>query len=170
MMMIFLINFIIMMKRGGEFGQRREWNEDRELDWFMLGDERNRDLQAYYRSLLELYRRYPILYTTDFGGEGFEWINSWDADRCIFSFTRSDAGKEHPLVFVVNFAPVPRDDYAVGAPAEGRYELLLDQTRGFYEDAEDRPVLETEASECDGRPNRLSFPLAAYGTAVYRKL
>ncbi|MBQ6075387.1 MAG: 1,4-alpha-glucan branching protein GlgB [Lachnospiraceae bacterium] len=155
---------------GGEFGQRREWNEDRELDWFMLGDERNRDLQAYYRSLLELYRRYPILYTTDFGGEGFEWINSWDADRCIFSFTRGDSKKEHPLVFVVNFAPVPRDDYAVGAPAEGRYELLLDQTHGFYEDAEDRPVLETEASECDGRPNRLSFPLAAYGTAVYRKL
>ena len=153
---------------GQDFGQRREWNEDRELDWFMLGDERNWNLQEFYHSLLTMYRSYPALYAQDYGSEGFEWINSWDADRCIFSFIRFEKDRKHPILFVVNFTPVPRDDYAVGVPAAGKYELLLDESRGFYEKPRSRKVLTAEASECDGRPWRLSFPLPGYGVAVYR--
>ena len=40
---------------GQDFGQLREWSEERELDWFLLEDKRHEHLQAYVRDLLAMY-------------------------------------------------------------------------------------------------------------------
>lgn len=153
---------------GQEFGQRREWSEDRELDWFLLADHRHHGLQEFYRSLLTLYRRYPAMYSLDEGFDGFEWINANDGDRSIFSFCRFARGRKHPLVFVINFTPIDRPDYRVGLPAPGSYELLLDEVHGYYRTPAHRPVFLSEDSECDGRPYNLAYPLKGYGVAVLR--
>ena len=50
---------------GQEFGQLREWSEERELDWFLLGEEKHRDLKDFVQTLLKMYRKYPALYGTD---------------------------------------------------------------------------------------------------------
>ena len=78
---------------GQEFGQLREWSEERELDWFLLGEESHRDLQSFVKGLLHLYQKYPALYATDSDPEGFEWINADDGDRSIFSFVRKSPTK-----------------------------------------------------------------------------
>lgn len=153
---------------GQEFGQRREWSEDRELDWFLLADERHRNLQNYYHGLLNLYRRYPAMHSLDGSWDGFEWINCQDGDRSILSFCRFARGRKHPLVFVINFTPVDRPDYRVGLPAPGSYELLLDDVHGYYRTPAQRQVIQSEESECDGRPHSLSLPLKGYSVAVLR--
>ena len=153
---------------GQEFGQRREWCEDREIDWYMLADDRNHALQEFFHGLLSLYRRYPAMYSMDEGFEGFEWINADDADRSIFSFCRYARRRRHPLVFVINFTPIDRPDYRVGLPAAGQYEVLLDETHGFYKTPATRTVIRSEESECDGRPHSLAYPLKGYGIAVLR--
>ena len=73
---------------GQDFGQLREWSEDREIDWFLLEDRPHRDLQKFVRDLLTIYTKYPALYAMDDDSSGFEWINADDADRSIFSFVR----------------------------------------------------------------------------------
>src|SRR5699024_6201701 len=71
---------------GQDFGQYQEWSEERELDWYLLGEESNRSLQNYVKTLLNLYKKYPALYANDARPEGFEWINADDASRSIYSF------------------------------------------------------------------------------------
>ena len=154
---------------GQEFGQRREWCEDREIDWYMLADERNVALQDFFRSMLQMYHNYPALHTCDDGFGGFEWINADDADRSIFSFSRFTPDKKHPLVFVINFTPVDRPDYRVGLPWNGHYELLLDETHGYRKGAKGRRQFTAEASSCDGKPYSLAYPLRGYGIAVFRR-
>lgn len=153
---------------GQEFGQRREWCEDRELDWFMLKDERNRDLQKFFRDLLHLYRRSPALWQQDRGFSGFEWMGVDDRDRSIFSFARFARDRRHPLVFTVNFTPVARDDYRLGLPERGRYELLLDETHGLIPQKA-RQVFTAESVPADDHAQSISYPLPAYGIAVFRK-
>ena len=83
---------------GQEFGQLREWSEERELDWFLLGEEKHRDLKDFVQTLLKMYRKYPALYGTDTDPSGFEWINADDGDRSIYSFVRKSPTKRNNLL------------------------------------------------------------------------
>ena len=46
---------------GQEFGQLREWSEERELDWFLLKEPEHQKLQSFYRDLLHLYKKISCL-------------------------------------------------------------------------------------------------------------
>ena len=153
---------------GQEFGQRREWSEERDLDWWLLQQPEHAALKDFWRDLLTLYRKNPVLYESDQDPQGFEWINADDAERSIYSFCRLTADRRHGLLFVINFTPVDRPDYRVGVPGSGRYSLQLDQTVGLYRRGTKKPVFQAVHSECDGRPYSFAYPLPGYGIAVFR--
>ena len=154
---------------GQDIGQYREWSEEREVDWFLLGDKRNEYLQAYVRELLGMYKKYPALYANDTRFEGFQWINADDADRSIFSFVRwSPTGKDN-LLFVVNFTPMARPDYCVGLPLKKNCTLILDSHSSKFGGSHKVPTLyKAEDGECDGQPYRIAYDLPPYGVAVFR--
>ncbi len=153
---------------GQEFAQLREWSEDRELDWYLLGEERHRQIRDYVKDLIHLYRSHPALYEQDTKPEGFSWINPDDADRSIFSFLRF-AVNGSGLLFVCNFTPVDRPDYRVGVPERKQYKLILDSDAAIYGGSgRKKPrIYKAVPEECDGRPYSISYPLASYGAAVF---
>lgn len=153
---------------GQDFGQLHEWDEKAALDWYLADEPLHEDLQKYVRGLLTLYRKYPALYRLDGDFSGFEWINANDADRSIFSFVRRDETKKKNLLFICNFTPVAREDYRVGVPKRGNFTLLLDNEHGLYERGEEQKVFKSAKGECDGQPYSFSYPLPAYGTAIFR--
>ena len=155
---------------GQDFGQEREWSEERELDWFLLEQSEHRQLQAFVKELLHIYRKYPSLYELDHSWEGFEWINANDADRSIFSFIRKSRNGRSNLLFVCNFTPVAREDYRVGVPKKRKYKLILNSDDAkFGGSGESRPLTYTAVqSECDGREFSFAYPLPAYGVAVFQ--
>ena len=148
---------------GQEFGQLREWSEERELDWFLLGEEKHRDLKDFVQTLLKMYRKYPALYGTDTDPSGFEWINADDGDRSIYSFVRKSPTKRNNLLVVCNFTPVERPDYRVGVPKKKQYTQLLDEN-GMTA----KKVFKAEKQDCDNRPFSFAYPLPAYGVAVFQ--
>ena len=157
---------------GQDFGQLREWSEERELDWYLMEEPRHRQLNEYFRELLHLYRKYPAMYEQDSDWNGFEWINADDADRSIYSFVRKSKNGKNSLLFVCNMTPVARDDYRVGVPKKGTYHLLLNSNEvrfGGTEADKSRPAsYKAVKSECDGREYSISYPLPPFGVAVFR--
>ena len=157
---------------GQEFGQLREWSEERELDWYLMEEPRHRQLNEYFRELLHIYRKYPAMYEQDSDWNGFEWINADDADRSIYSFVRKSKNGKNSLLFVCNMTPVARDDYRVGVPKKGTYHLLLNSNEarfGGTEADKSRPAsYKAVKSECDGREYSISYPLPPFGVAVFR--
>lgn len=155
---------------GQDFGQRREWSEERELDWPCLDDPRHAALADFVRELNKLYVKYPCLNATDDTWDGFQWINANDGDRSIFSFMRLSPNGRNNLVFVVNFTPVARPDYRVGVPKKKKYYRVL-ASDGMEGDG--KPITEVQAynaekGECDGQPCSVAYPLPPYGFAVFR--
>ena len=110
---------------GQEFAQYQEWSEARELDWYLLGEEKHQQMQGWVKELLHIYKKHPCLYSLDRSYDGFQWINADDADRSIFSFVRYDETKKKSLLFVMNFTPMAREDYRVGVPRKKQYKLIL---------------------------------------------
>src|SRR5205085_353817 len=60
---------------GSEFGQWREWNHDRSLDWHLLQDPAHEGIRRFVQALNYHYRREPALHEVDFEPAGFRWID-----------------------------------------------------------------------------------------------
>jgi 1,4-alpha-glucan branching enzyme len=116
---------------GGEFGQSREWNHDRGLDWWLLDFPEHAGLRRLVQHVNWLYKSEPALWELDDTYEGYEWIDFHDADNCVVAFMRK-ARTGAPLVFVVNATPVIRENYRLGVPGEGFYQEILNTDAEAY--------------------------------------
>ena len=154
---------------GQEFGQLREWSEERELDWFLLEEDSHKQLQTFVKDLLHIYKKYPAMYEADTDWNNFEWINADDAYRSIFSFVRKSKNGKKNLLFVCNFTPVAREDYRVGVPMKKQYKLIFNSEEKKYGGSgETRPLTyRAVAQDCDNRPYSFAYPLSGYGVAIF---
>jgi 1,4-alpha-glucan branching enzyme len=121
-----------LMFMGGEFGQWREWNHDRSLDWHLLDDPSHEALRRWVQDLNAMYRAEPALYQRDFDHEGFRWIDCNDNENSVVSIVRYAHDRRDCLVMIFNFTPVPRGGYRIGVPAAGRYRELLNSDATLY--------------------------------------
>ncbi len=118
---------------GQEFGQLREWSEDRSLDWFLLEeDPYHAKLQKYVKDLNGLYNKYNALYYNDSDPMGFEWINCSNPQSSTVSFIRRGSSAKNQLLFICNFTPVDKPGFKLGVPCEGNYTEVLNSDNEIY--------------------------------------
>jgi 1,4-alpha-glucan branching enzyme len=117
---------------GGEFGQEREWNHDRSLDWHLLEDPLHRGVQSLIRDLNRVYRESPALYRRDAEPSGFQWLVADDADNSVIAWARRGEDPEEAVVVISNFTPVPRSAYRLGVPLPGFYREVLNTDAALY--------------------------------------
>lgn len=153
---------------SSEFGQWEEWNEQTGINWDHLKFEFHQQMQHYCRQLNFFYRDNPVLFRNDHEPSGFEWIDLHDHHNSVYSFLRRGKPEHNlsPMIFIFNFTPIPRHDYAIGVPDAGLYEKVFDSDRidfggsGFNQQTE----IGSEDVGWHGRPVRLRVnlpPLAA---------
>jgi 1,4-alpha-glucan branching enzyme len=116
---------------GCEFAQAAEWNHEQSLDWHLLQDADHMGVQRLVRDLNQLYKASPALYSQDFTGAGFSWVDHGDARRSLLSFVRHGLGGEMMLV-VCNFAPVVHNGFRLGVPAAGQWIERLNTDSTYY--------------------------------------
>ena len=109
---------------GQEFGQFIEWDEKKQLDWFLLDYDAHRNLKHYVKSLNHFYKENSPLWEIDYSWEGFNWIVSDDCDNSVIAFRRADE-KDDSVIAVCNFTNVPRDSYKIGVPEKGNWQVVF---------------------------------------------
>jgi 1,4-alpha-glucan branching enzyme len=116
---------------GGEFGQRREWQHDEALEWWVASLPEHAGLQRWVADLNRAYRQEPALHQLDFAPEGFEWLDCSDADASVIAFLRRPRHGA-PLLVACNFTDVPRSGYVVGVPHGGYWREILNSDARDY--------------------------------------
>ncbi len=154
---------------GQEFGQWNEWSEARSLDWNLLEYESHRKLQRLVKDLNHLYRREKALFELDTNPNGFEWIDFYDADNSVLAYIRKSKSGEF-LVIVLNFTPVPRENYRVGVPKSGFYKEIFNSDSEIYGGANigNMGGKEAEKLECHGRPYSIVVTLPPLGGVIFK--
>ena len=154
---------------GQEFGQEREWSEERELDWFLLQEPLNKGMHEYVKELLALYRKNPAMYEEDREWDGFQWVNCDDNERSIYSFIRKTKDGKKKILFVLNMTPIMREGFEVGVPGRKKAKLILnsDDVR-FGGNGNAIPATITPVKEkCDYLPYKITFDLPPFASAVF---
>jgi 1,4-alpha-glucan branching enzyme len=155
---------------GNEFAQGREWNEDAQLDWYLLETTEHQGIKSLVGELNHLLKNTPALHHQDFGESGFEWIDCHDASQSILSFQR----KAHDGSFVVvilNFTPMVRHNYRIGLPQPGKYREILNSDSEFYGGGNvgNQGEIETQEVEWMNLPHSVELTLPPLGALILQK-
>lgn len=116
---------------GGEFGQFIEWDEWKELDWFLLDYEKHGQVHKFVKDLNHFYKNDKPLFEIDTSFDGFQWIDHSNADDSIIAFQRLDKKGKY-TIFVCNFTPNPRESYRIGLPEEATYRYAFNSDSEEY--------------------------------------
>lgn len=116
---------------GNEFGQFIEWDEWKELDWFLLDYDSHKGIQDFVKDLNNFYKDNSEFFQEDFDPKGFEWVEHENANESILVFDRINT-KGEKITCIYNFTPVDRPAYPIGVDYEGSYRTLLSTDKKKY--------------------------------------
>jgi 1,4-alpha-glucan branching enzyme len=156
---------------GAELAQEKEWNHDGSLDWGLLDDEAHAGIARWLEDLNRAYREEPALHELDCSPDGFEWIDANDADHSVFSYLRKGTARTETVLAVFNFTPVVRENYRVGAPANGTWKELLNSDGARYGGSNRGNLGGVEAYPIPlhGRPYSLTLTLPPLGMLLLKR-
>ncbi len=154
---------------GGEFGQRREWTHEGELEWWVSGLPEHAGIKRLIGDLNRVYRHEAALHEVDFSPAGFEWVDVGNAEMSIISFLRKSASGA-PLLVVCNFTPVPRSNFLVGVPERGLWRELINTDARDYGGAGwgNLGAVESVPVGSNGRVESLNLTLPPLSTLILR--
>lgn len=172
----------ILLFMGQEFGQEREWSEERELDWELLRDHQaaasdtgemvairspHAMLRHYVSELWKFYKKHPAMYQDDYTPDGFQWISMLDADHSVIAFVRKC--EKETLLVVCNFTPVTYEKFRLGVPAKGKYkEVFNSDSIVFGGNGNSNPRLkQSKAEKCDGMEQSIEIVLAPSAVQIF---
>ena len=154
---------------GQDFGQEREWSEERELDWNLLGEDLNKGLHDYVKELLKIYRGNKCMYEFDNCWNGFEWLNCDDKDRSTYSFVRKSSTGKKSMVFIINMTPMKWENYKLGMVTDKKLKLVLNSDdKKFGGNGEKvKKELVPVKENCDYKDYAVTLDIPAFSALVY---
>ena len=117
---------------GNEIAQASEWNHDSSLEWNVLEYPKHKGQQELVKQLNKVYREHPAMFEGDYDTQGFEWIDHDDWEKSVLVFQRNALNSQQKVIVVSNFTPVPRDNYRLAVPEQGRYRIILNSDSEMY--------------------------------------
>ncbi|MBA4150327.1 MAG: 1,4-alpha-glucan branching protein GlgB [Verrucomicrobia bacterium] len=122
-----------LLMMGCEIAQGAEWNENKELDWWLLDSGRyHRGVQRFLEDLNRFYKNEPALWDGDYDLAGFYWIDCGDAENSVLSFVRQNCDCTRQVAVIMNLTPVLRSNYRIGLPKAGVWKEEVNSDSGIY--------------------------------------
>ena len=154
---------------GAELGQWHEWDFASQLDWYLLENEKNRQLHRFFKDINAFYLSQSPLWDIDFSWEGFEWLVPDDNHNNVIVFLRRDR-KGRELIAAVNFSPVAQGEYRFGVPPKKTYREVfttdLPEYGGTGEWLNGRPI-GVQPIPSHGRDQSVCVKLPPLGAAFF---
>ncbi len=110
---------------GNEFAMNDEWQEYKEIDWYLLQYDLHSKAKKYVRDMNLVVEHHSALHESDHDSSLFKWIDSGDHDRSVFSFIRYNKDKSDFVIVVLNMTPIVHHYFKLGVPTKGKYIEII---------------------------------------------
>ena len=150
---------------GNELGQYLEWRYYSELEWKDLSFEFNREYQHYMKTLNHIGKDYKALHYYDTEPAGLTVLDADNVEQAVLTMMRQGKAKRDFLIIALNFIPVEHQEYRIGVPYKGEYEVLLNSQMQEFGGrwTENLPVMKTEEVPHDGQPYSIVTTVPSLG-------
>ena len=159
-----------LLFQGGEFGQTSEWNFEGSLDWHLLNYDVHKGAQTLVKDLNKLYKTEPALFEKQFSHEGFEWIDHSDHQNSVMSYIRKGNNEKDNLLIILNYTPIPREEYRIGLPKKGTLIEVFNSDAAKYNGTGNFKTekLSSDSKEWNGRENSIAINLPPLGMLAFK--
>ena len=154
---------------GAELGQWHEWDFAGQLDWYLLENRENQQMQRFFKEINRFYLSQSPLWDIDFSWEGFEWLVADDNHNNVVVFLRRDR-EGRALIAAVNFSPVGQGEYRFGVPPKKTYREVFSTDLPEYGGTGDwcnEGELLTESIPSHGKPCSLCVTIPPLGAVFF---
>lgn len=130
---------------GAETGQVINWEYSVPVCWTITENEKNRQLQHFFRELNKFYLENRPFFERDTSWKGFDWIHHDDYTNSVIAFKRTDED-DNEIIAVCNFRPILHEKYVIGVSKNAVYAEVFSSDRvefggsGILNGNEIRPV------------------------------
>ncbi len=120
---------------GNELAHFREFDEAKQLDWFLLDYPMHQQFAKFYTDLAHLYISSPTLYEGEYDYRRFKYLMGDNANQSIIYFIRYH--QDSIYCIVVNLTGNSYSDYLIGVTRSGKYQEVFNSDNKAYGGAGD---------------------------------
>ncbi len=152
---------------GNDLAMFREFDEQKELDWFLLQYPMHDSFNRYFRDLCQIYLKYKAFSCYDYDPLSFKWIDADNNKESIYVYTRYD--EDYCFLVVLNMKPISYHNYPIGVPFTGTYTELINSEKDIYSGCNmcNFKPLRTKRVKAHGLPQSISIDIAPYAGIVF---
>ena len=153
---------------GNDIATIREFDENKELDWFLLDYPLHNAFKTLVKDLSHLYIKYPAFYKYDYDPNYFKWIDADNNEQSIYSYYRFD--EDYCFVTVLNMTPNSYTDYQIGVPFAGVYSEVInseDTKYGGLGNTNPKPI-RSKKEPFHKLDNSIKFNIAPFTGIIFR--
>lgn len=172
--LVFTVPGIPMLFQGQEFLEGEWFRDDVPLDW---------NLENEFCGIVRLYGDLAHLRlnrqadmstgnTRGLTGQHVDVHHVNDAQNMIAFHRWAEGGPGDDVVIMMNFANEARENYRIGFPSEGRWELRFNSDAGVYSPDFGNGHAEgvdAQAGDYDGKPASADISIAPYTVLIYSR-
>ena len=153
---------------GNELAMFREFDEKRELDWFILDYPLHGHFKRLIRDLSLLYLSHPAFYKYDYDPEHFRWIDADNYQQSIYVYYRFD--ENDCFVTVLNMTPNEYRGYRIGVPFEGTYVEEINSEKDIYCGCNmcNYVPIRSQKEWSHNLPDSIDITIAPYAAIIFR--
>ena len=140
------------------------------LSGFDVPAKLEKEYAALVKKCHELNTKTDILAKEDYNDSNFSWVNCFQQKECTVSFLRKDSHEEGSLLIVANFANDEKEEFMIGVPYEGKYELIFDTNETAFGGSKKitKEAIFTDENGWDGYAQKINVSLSPLSVSVYR--
>lgn len=115
---------------GNEFAMFREFDESKQLDWFMLEYPLHDSFKRFFKDMNLIYSGHKAFYENEFDWHNFRWIDADNNAQSVYSYYRLD--EKECFVVVLNMMPISYETFEIGVPFGGTYVEIMNSEKDIY--------------------------------------
>ena len=155
---------------GNELAMFREFDEAKELDWFMLDYPLHDAFARFFKDMNLIYKSHPAFYRNEYQAEtnNFKWIDADNNMQSVFTYYRQD--KKECFVVAINCMPHSYEHFEIGVPYSGTYTEIMNSEKDIYGGCNmcNFEPLKAKKGERNNLPYTLDIRLAPFSAIIFK--